>query len=564
MKNRKSIILIIVVIFIFCIRTTLGQNLIWAKQMGGTGNEFAGSITSNSTGEVITAGLFLSPSADFDPGSGSYNLSYANGASFISKLNTAGDFVFAGQMADMYSIAWKVLTNASDDIFICGSFDYTSDFDPGPGTYTLTTDSGAGYLVKLNEAGNFEWALSIQRAIFRSMVIDLNNHIYISGPFENTVDFDPGSGVYNMSSSNGNMFLLKLDGNGDFLWAKQFGGNGDLIHFITVDTNNDLVISGTFSVTTDFDPGSGVYTLSPSNLNSKDAFILKLDANANFIWVKQIELYGGNVDGIAADPSGNIILSGQFNLTADFDPGPGVFNMSPIGTWNMFILKLDANGNFIYAKRIGEPSTLQLCRTMMVDPSGNLYFAGEFNGNLDFDPDAGMFYLNAGNSLDPFVLKLNSNGNFQWAIQFESVAGSVARDISMDNNSHLLLTGSFMGNTDFDPGSGVSLLSSFGGSDIFVVKMENLTGINENELETFNFNFWPNPANGQISVYLNDHIKNGAIRIFDISGKEILETAFNEKNHLLIDISEFAKGLYFISCKTDELTTIKKLIIQRN
>lgn len=396
------------------------------------------------------------------------------------------------------------------------------------------------------------------------MIIDLNNHIYISGVFENVADFNPGSGVYNMSSSNGNMFLLKLDGNGDFLWAKQFDGNGDLIHYITVDTNNDLVISGTFIVTTDFDPGPGVYNLIPSNLNSKDAFILKLDANGNFIWVRQLELSGGGVDGITGDPLGNIFIPGEFNITVDFDPGPGVFNMSPIGTWNLFILKLDVNGNFIYAKRIGEPSTLQQCRTMMVDPSGNLYLAGEFFGNLDFDPDAGMYYLNAGNSADPFVLKLNSNGDFQWAIQFEGVSGGSARAIAMDNSGNFLVAGSFMGNTDFDPGTGVSLISSFGGSDIFVAKLNNLTNIIENEQETFNFNIWPNPSNGQISFTFNNQIINASIRIIDVSGREILQMIKENKKEIILDVSGFAAGLYFAYCKIDGLNSVKKFVVSND
>ncbi|MGZ6540083.1 MAG: hypothetical protein ACXVEB_17030, partial [Bacteroidia bacterium] len=73
-----------------------------------------------------------------------------------------------------------------------------------------------------------------------------------------------------------------------------------------------------------------------------------------FEWVKTVgsvtkDSYGQYV---TTDASGNVFITGNFYGTIDFDPGPGVFNLSAIGSdLDIFIVKLDVSGNFVWAKR---------------------------------------------------------------------------------------------------------------------------------------------------------------------------------------------------------------------
>src|SRR4029078_109702 len=141
------------------------------------------------------------------------------------------------------------------------------------------------------------------------------------------------------------------------IWAKEF----ENVNFlgIEVDANGNLYSTGGFYSITDFDPGPGTFNLTAFGYNGtstgiQDVFVLKLDAAGNFQWVKQMG--GTQMDqawGISLDPSGNILTTGHFEGTVDFDPGSGTYNLVSVGSLDAFISKLDPNGNFIWAKQVG-------------------------------------------------------------------------------------------------------------------------------------------------------------------------------------------------------------------
>src|SRR5690606_28763621 len=101
--------------------------------------------------------------------------------------------------------------------------------------------------------------------------------------------------------------------------------------------------------TVDFDPGIGVFNLTSNG--SSDVFIQKLDVSGNFLWAKS---FGGGPSSSAAafsitiDNNGNIYTTGRFWATVDFDPGVGVYNLTSNGRHDIFIQKLDVNGDFLW------------------------------------------------------------------------------------------------------------------------------------------------------------------------------------------------------------------------
>ncbi|MBK7985962.1 MAG: SBBP repeat-containing protein [Ignavibacteria bacterium] len=190
--------------------------------------------------------------------------------------------------------------------------------------------------------------------IGNSVTVDDEGNIYTTGSFNDTVDFDPGPDVMKLNPGRGSaIFIQKLDANGNFIWAKSCGGKGNQIgQSIKVDAMGDVYTTGIFQDTIDFNPGTGVANLSA--VGEEDAFILKLDANGNFLWAKSfggIEMDRGY--SIAIDAEGNVYTTGYFIDTVDFDPGTGVTNLSAVGGKDIFILKLDPNGNFVWAKSFG-------------------------------------------------------------------------------------------------------------------------------------------------------------------------------------------------------------------
>src|SRR5690606_23904636 len=142
-----------------------------------------------------------------------------------------------------------------------------------------------------------------------------------------TVDFDPGVGVYNLTSLGyDDIFIQKLDSNGDFLWAKRMGSTGSNIgHSIAVDTAGNVYTTGTFGGTVDFDPGVGTFNL--TSAGGVDIFIQKLDSNGDFLWAKRMGGIGREQgSSITIDALGNVYTTGSFEEEVDFDPGVGIYN----------------------------------------------------------------------------------------------------------------------------------------------------------------------------------------------------------------------------------------------
>ena len=122
-------------------------------------------------------------------------------------------------------------------------------------------------------------------------------------------------------------------------------------------------------------------------------FILSSAQAPIFEWAKKIGSGSDDIsNSIALDSFGNVYTTGSFIGTVDFDPGVGTFNLISLSYQNIFISKLDASGNFVWAKNIG--GALDDCGySIFIDSSGNIYTTGVFWGTADFDPGLGTYNL---------------------------------------------------------------------------------------------------------------------------------------------------------------------------
>ncbi|MDT8413417.1 MAG: SBBP repeat-containing protein, partial [Vicingaceae bacterium] len=393
---------------IFVSKLDAAGNFVWAKKMTGTSSNSGRSIAVDGSGNVYTTGSFQG-TVDFDPGVGTYNLttSGSNDYIFVSKLDAAGNFVWAKKMGGTgFNSAQFITTDNSGNVYITGCFENT--FNP----YNLTS-AGAWdiFISKLDVAGNFVWAKrigGIGNDIGKSIAIDGSGNFYFTGNFNGTVDFDPGAGIYNLTSAGSyDVFISKLDANGNFVWAKKMGGTDDELSFsIAVDNSGNVYSTGGFRGTADFDPGVGIYNLTLAG-GIQDIFVSKLDANGNFLWAKSMG--GSDYEtgfSIAVDDSENVYSTGGFRGTADFNPGVGTYNLSSAGSDDIFVSKLDANGNFVWAKSIGGMAS-DISNSIVIDGCKNLYISGNFSSTADFDPDAGTYNLTSAGSWDVFIVKFN-------------------------------------------------------------------------------------------------------------------------------------------------------------
>jgi hypothetical protein len=478
--------LLLSISFLIGASTLFAQNFTWAKNMGGTSLDNGLSVAVDASGNVYTTGYFQG-TADFDPGAGVSNLTSFGGTDiFISKLNSAGNFVWAKQMGGTnYDYARSVAVSSTGNVYLTGHFVGQADFDPGAGTFNLTSSGfDEAFVCKLDASGNFVWAKQLggsSNDYSYSIAIDGSQNVYTSGGFQGTSDFDPSAAISNLTSTgNYDIYVSKLDINGNFVWAKNMGSSAqDFAQCITVDAPGNVLTSGYFEGTADFDPSAATYTL--SSVNARDVFVSKLSSAGNFVWAKQIGGPGNQIaNSIVTDASGNVYTTGSFENSADFDPNAGAFGMNSDGATDIFISKLNQSGLFSGAKRIGSIG-FDYGRGITLDASGSVVTTGEFYGNVDFDPGVATNSLVAlSSSSDAFISKLDANLNFISAKNIGSASGSaIGNALVSDAASNIYTTGYFSGTTDFDPNAGVFNLVPPGTQpDVFVLKLSSCVSLN--------------------------------------------------------------------------------------
>ncbi len=371
-------------------------NFIWAKQLGGEGADLAMDVAVDSVGNVYTVGSFTGI-ADFDPGLGSYELQSAgSNDAFISKLDSNGDFVWAGRFGGQYHhSAQGVAVDANDNIYTVGDFSGNGDFDPGLGEYILEGRGAVDvFISKLDSTGSFVWAAAI---------LSVNAYVYAGD--------------------------VALDSEGNVCTVGHFVGGHP-----------------------DFDPGPGTFYLQA--VGYRDLFVSKLDSAGNFLWAGQIggPDAGGYALGVSVDASGAVYTVGVFVNTMDFDPGTGTQDLISEGMWDAFILKLSSAGDLTWAGRLGG-SDYDRAEAVAVDDSGDVYTVGNFFGEVDFNPGLGTHNMNCTAGYCGYFLKLNSAGDFLWAGQIAGAGTSQSvKDVTVDADNFVYPVGRFLGTVDFDPG----------------------------------------------------------------------------------------------------------------
>ena len=492
---------------IFISKLDASGNFVWAKAMGGIDYDYGLSITTDAAGNVYSTGYFQG-TADFDPGVTTFNLFTIPGANemFISKLDGSGNFVWAKSLGGTNDdVGFSIVLDTVGNIYTTGYFEGTADFDPGVGTFNLVAVGNSDiFVAKLDAAGNFVWAKAMSGGSNEygfSINLDAAGNVFTTGYFLGIVDFDPGIGTSTLTAvGTDNVFISKLDAAGNFVWVKGINGpNGERGYSLVTDASGNIYTTGYFYGTTDFDPGSGTFNLTSPN-GSSDIFILKLDASGNFVWAKAMG--GPNSDrglSIALDGVGNIYTTGVFDVTADFDPGLGTFYLTSTGFGDIFVSKLDASGNFVWAGSMGGTSGSDEGYSIALDGSGSIYTTGFFWNTADFDPNAPIFNLTSVSSVsDIFVQKINQLVTVQEL--------NTSFDFSISPN----------------PSSGIFTVTSQ--EEITAIEIYNVLGENI------------------ISLPLGGGIKGGG------------ETK--------LDLSAQAKGIYFIKVQCGDKVSTQKIVIE--
>jgi hypothetical protein len=460
-------------------------NYVWAKSIGGANNDQGAGLAIDAAGNSYVTGFYTGPfPVDFDPAAGTQNLLTPSGTDiFVAKYDGAGNYVWAKGIGGTFpDEGTYVAIDASGRIYSAGVFGATVDFDPGAGTVSFTAglNTVSGFVLQLNNAGNYVWAKAIGG--FSSLgsyeqgdgiKVDASGNSYVTGYFAGTVDFDPGPATQHLTSAGYyDIFLAKYDASGNYLWAKKMGGTtgNDMGSGLAVDASGNCYIVGHFYNTVDFDPGAGTQNLSAAG--NSDIFLAKYDASGNYVWAKSMGSTGADTGyAVAIDASGNSYITGTFIGTVDFDPGVGTQDLSAAGGRDIYLAKYDGAGSYVWAKSMGG-STNDVAYGVAIDAAGNSYITGSFMGTADFDPGAGTQNLSAAGGADIFLAKYNASGNYVWAKSMNGASSEVCYSVAVDASGNSYITGHYAGTVDFDPGTGTSNLTAVGNNDGFLAKYD--------------------------------------------------------------------------------------------
>jgi hypothetical protein len=572
-----------IILFFFLLSDTFSiyaqaPHFSWSKSMGGKTRDTGTSLTTDASGNIYILGNFTGTAA-FDPAGTSTLVSNGQNDIFISKLSPGGNLIWNKQIGGPLSEwGFAISIDAAGNIYYAGNFSDSVDFDPSPASNYFLAAQGYDdmFISKLDSGGNFIWAKSIRSpsdATVNALTLGATGNIYTIGNFYDTLDCDPGPGVFNLvADGSKDIFISKMDSSGTFIWAKRLGGlASDYGRSIALDPFGNIYTTGDFSGIADFDPALSTYYLGTTS--GVHFFISKLDSAGNFVWAKAMGRTPGSgirSNSIAIDGQGSCYTVGTFSDSVDFDPNPGVFYQYIFhGGEHIFIHKLDSSGKFIWAKSLGTMSSLERCNSIKLDGAANIYITGFFQQTMDFDPDTGTYFLNAMPLGDPniYVSKLDSSGHFVWTKSIDGAGLDEGNAVALDNAGNPIIVGYFSSPTiSFDSVTLFNADTNGIQCDIFVGKLGNvITGI-ENPQRLHHFSLFPNPASGMISITLPSSLQTCSMTIYDVLGHCVSSKSIKIQDQIFeyrFDISDFSQGIYFLTLKSDKILETKKLIVSR-
>ncbi len=525
-------------------------NWAWAKNATASGlGSSANGIDCDSNGNSIIVGHFRSANITFG------GITVTNGGNnnnvFVVKYNASGGALWAksaGGANDAFGES--VAVDVNGNIYITGSFSSPSITF---GSFTLTNFGGSDvFVVKYNSSGSAIWAKNYGGTSNEwgyGIATDINGNVYITGAYTSSSASFGSSTLTNVGGSD--VFLVKCDTNGNVLWADNAGGSiySDGATSVSVDTSGNAYITG-YYLSSPILFGS----ISLTNTGGTDNFfVTKYNTSGSVVWAKSAGVNdGGQGNSIKADAIGNTYITGTMGSSTM------TFGSITLSNPGVFIVKYNSSGNVIWAKCAGGLSLNAKGNSISIDPQGNSYITGYFDGTTIVFGTTTL--TNTNWAYDIYIAEYDSSGNPIWATSCGGTDADIASGITLDNNQNIIITGGFLSNS-IAFGSTTLTNSSAGSFDAFTAKLDNLTGIEENILAE-NISIYPNPFIFQTTILFSEQQTNTTIKILDLIGKEIKIINFTGRQ-LVIEKGEMNAGVYFVQT-TDEKKNItnKKIIIQ--
>ncbi len=473
--NLKCAFMRIVICFCFLMVSYLSYsqspNFEWAKKWS---TYTAFDIATDNQGNVYTLSTG-STQVNFNP-SGPAIMGPTAGCGAISKFDSNGNLIWVKFITRTGGTGGSCVPKR---LFIKDNYlYYAGEFGDGGGIYDFNfsntvnyniggTCSGCGaqvFVSKIDLDGNFQWFTRFgQNATINDICVDNLDNVLLAGGYKNGISLNNQS-VF--SNGDRDAYLMKLNPFGLCQWVKSIGSNNsfsadEMGVSVKVNSIDEIIFVGNFEGTVDIDPGPLTTTI--SSIDNYEVFILKLNNSGDLIEYKIIGGTGDQkIEGVEVTQNNDIIISGIFGDSTDFDLGAGINNLYPI-IWATYVAKYNNQFDLEWVKQMNGATV----RTMNLDQLGRIYLAGVFGGTVDFDPSNAVQEHTSGVSANTFVLKLNSNGDYNWSgiLQGGNTSPNYNSQYNEPENifvksDGIYLSGNFQAVVDFNPGAGLFNMSS--------------------------------------------------------------------------------------------------------
>jgi hypothetical protein len=410
---------------------------------------------------------------------------------------------------------YDIKTDTNGNVYLTGIFYQNLTI----GNTTLSNSGGADiFLVKYDKNGSFLWLKKAGGSgydVVEEIEVDSSGNIYMTGYFYGTADFN------NLSLTSGgasDVFLAKYDTNGEIIWVKKAGGsNSDTGKSLFIGENEDVYLTGDFSGVSSFN------NTSVTSAGGTDVFIAKYNSNGVLQWVKSA---GGTsddyVEGVVVDDGDNVYLVGIFNGTMNV----GNTSLTSAGGTDVFITKYNpTNTTWAWAKRGGGTGS-DSGRDIIITASGKVLITGMFENTATFESKTIM----SEGALDIFLAEYTKDGTNYWIKREGGKYGEIVLKLGLDNEDNIYMAGSFFGLANF----GSISLSNDGSNNGYIAKL-NTNGVSQwvqkiggtGSIDVLSMNV---EATGNIYVTgrFNGELKCGTTSFLSTNGTDIFVARIKE------------------------------------
>ncbi|QIX63164.1 T9SS type A sorting domain-containing protein [Hymenobacter lutimineralis] len=341
----------------------------------------------------------------------------------------------------------RLAVDTDGNIYVVGSFGGSLYFgDLELISYRNQTNM---FVAKFDARGNYLWAKQVggsSRPSVTAVDVDAQGNVYVAGSYGNEAVF--GTIILPASSNQrANVFVAKLDTNGNWLWATQGGNNGEAYaSALVVEETGSLLVAGGFS-STQATFGSSILTNASAVGGSTDIYVAQLDAN-NGQWLKAQSIGSPAIESIHfmdLDAAGNAYIGGTFQ-GASFQIGSTLLTNAAPNTNDVFVAKRTPMGSWSWAASAGGIDHESILG-ITVERSGQVYITGSLSSRVSMFGTTTLDNKGQENTIDTYVAALKEDGTWRWATQSGSDAHDFASGIVLTPNGDLVVAGGFFGPT---------------------------------------------------------------------------------------------------------------------